>query len=76
MLQMLLHATGGDNPDGTPYLELSGFLNLIIPAIIGVTLYWWHHNCHHKRCPRIGRHKPGGTSYCKKHHPYMGLLNG
>lgn len=47
----------------------SGF----IPALTVLTLLslvsgaWRHVNCHHRWCPRSGKHKINGTPWCSKH---------
>jgi hypothetical protein len=35
-------------------------------AVIGGL--WRKHNCHRRRCWRIGRHQVDGTPWCDKHH--------
>ena len=46
------------------------------PIVVLSGWFWLYanlrkHNCHAKRCWRIGRHPVGGTTYivCRKHHP-------
>jgi hypothetical protein len=58
-------------PPGTPwtYQLESGF----IPALTVLTLLslvsgaWQHVNCHHRWCPRTGKHKINGTPWCDRH---------
>lgn len=58
-------------PPGTPwtYQLESGF----IPALTVLTLLslvsgaWHHVNCHHRWCPRTGKHKVNGTPWCSLH---------
>jgi hypothetical protein len=67
----LLVFFGIDNEAGRGYAFWSGFGSDIGEfAIIGL-LYQLvrRHNCHVKRCIRIGRHKTGDHVVCAKHHP-------
>jgi hypothetical protein len=71
LLWWVLHLTGSDNLSGPWYGFWSGFgSDLGELAIVGglVSLYW-RHNCHVKRCWRIGRLPAGGFLVCHKHHP-------
>ena len=56
------------DPDG--YNFISGPL-ADITLLGGAYAIIRRHNCHAKRCLRIGRHTVDGTSYvvCRKHHP-------
>ena len=57
------------DPDG--YNFLSGPL-ADITLFGGAYAIFRRHNCHAKRCWRVGRHKVPGTDYivCRKHHPH------
>src|ERR1700760_461320 len=56
------------DPDG--YNFISGPL-ADITLLGGAYAIVRRHNCHAKRCWRIGRHQVAGTTYvvCRKHHP-------
>jgi hypothetical protein len=64
--------TGTVNETGPYYGFWSGFGSDIGEAtlVVGVVGIWRHHNCHVKRCPRLGR-PVEGTPYvaCPRHHP-------
>lgn len=71
MLHWLSHWLGLDNLSGAIYGFWSGFGSDIGEfAIIGL-LYQLvrRHNCHVKRCIRIGRHKSGAHVVCARHAP-------
>jgi hypothetical protein len=57
------------DPDG--YNFISGPL-ADITLLGGAYAIIRRHNCHAKRCWRLGRHKVAGTDYivCRKHHPH------
>lgn len=72
-MSWLSHVLGLDYGNGPWYLWWSGAgSDLGELAIVGglVTLVT-KHNCHVKRCPRIGRHPVEGTAFmvCRRHHP-------
>lgn len=69
----LLHVLGLDSASGTAYLAWSGALSdlgelAIIGGLIGI---YRKHNCHVRRCPRLGRFPVEGTAFvvCRHHHP-------
>lgn len=70
MPSWLLHFLGLDSASGTAYLAWSGVLSdLGEVALIGAVLGAYRkHNCHQRRCWRIGRHVVDGTPYCNRHH--------
>ncbi len=67
------HVLGLDNAGGNFYLFWSGFgANFAEFAMVGAL--WGivrKHNCHIRRCPRIGRFPVEGTQFtvCQRHHP-------
>lgn len=70
---MLAHILGLDNASGCWYLFWSGFGAdiselAIVGAIVGLLR---KHNCHARRCWRIGRFTVAGTAFvvCGRHHP-------
>lgn len=69
----LLHVMGVDNVSGPWYGFWSGFGSDIGElAIVGSLLaVVRRHNCHVRRCWRVGRHPVAGTGYmvCRRHHP-------
>lgn len=73
MSNLFLHWTGGDNGSGVQYLELSGFLSIVIPpllTVLGLYLtYWWHTRCHIDGCFKKARYPFHHYRLCKKHHP-------
>lgn len=69
MLAGLAHILGLDDASGPFYLWWSGAgadLGLIGGAFVIVR----KHQCHVRRCPRIGRHPVEGTTWtvCRRHH--------
>lgn len=69
----LQHVLGLDNPSGPWELFWSGFGSDLGEWTIAATPFvlWRRHNCHVKRCWRIGRHRVEGTPFvvCRRHHP-------
>jgi hypothetical protein len=64
--------TGSLNTPGAPpnYNFWSGFGSdlgevTLLAAVLGM---YHRHNCHAKRCWRIGKHVVDGTPWCSKHH--------
>jgi hypothetical protein len=49
------------------YAFTSSGLQLTIPA--GLLVYMRRHNCHARRCWRLGRRTHGDLLLCHKHHP-------
>ena len=70
MTGWLLHVLGVDNEAGHWYAFWSGFgSDLGEVALVGAVLGGYRkHNCHQRRCWRIGRHVVDGTPWCNKHH--------
>ncbi len=70
---MLAHILGLDNGSGYWYLFWSGIGSDITEfAVIGALFGMLRkHNCHIRRCWRIGRVSVDGTPYvvCMRHHP-------
>jgi hypothetical protein len=70
-----IHLTGGDSGSGLVYLELSGFLSLLIPPLLtlaGIGLLWgWRNQCRVHRCYWPARRTTAaGDRVCWKHHPH------
>lgn len=69
-MNLLEHILGLDNLGGRWYGFWSGIGGdasiLAVPAVLVR-----RHNCHVRRCWRLGRHPVAGTEYvvCRKHHP-------
>jgi hypothetical protein len=69
-MQLLAHILGLDDASGRWYSFWSGIFGdasiLSVPAMA-----MRRHNCHVKRCPRLGRHPVAGTTWtvCRRHHP-------
>lgn len=65
--------TGSENEPGIYYGFWSGFGSDIgeVAILGGVLGVFKHHNCHVKRCWRLGRFAVAGTPYkvCHRHHP-------
>ena len=71
-----IHATGGDSGSGLVYLELSGFLSIVLPLIVQlavVALLWgWHNQCYVHRCYWPTRRvTAAGDKVCWKHNPIV-----
>lgn len=66
----LMHAFGLDNLAGPVYGFWSGAGSDISElAIVGAVLGMFkRHNCHQRRCWRIGRHAVNGSPWCDRHH--------
>jgi len=68
------HVLGLDNLSGPFYGFWSGFGSDITELAIlgGLVSVYLRHNCHVKRCWRIGRERVEGTTLvvCRKHHPH------
>lgn len=66
----LLHVLGVDNEAGRWYAFWSGFgSDMSEVALLGALgALFKRHNCHERRCWRIGRHVVDGTPWCDRHH--------
>lgn len=65
-----MHWLGMDNLSGPVYGFWSGFGSdigqvTLLGAVLGM---WRRHNCHQRRCWRVGRHQVDGTPWCDRHH--------
>ena len=67
-MHWLLHILGLDTQNSIFYNFWSG-IGTQLAVLIAAVGAWHKHNCHAKRCPRIGKHILDGTPYCTKHHP-------
>ena len=73
-MHWLIHGTGGDSGSGLIYLELSGFLSIVIPLIVQLIvvafLWGWHNQCtvHHCYWP-TRRKTAAGDKACWRHIP-------
>lgn len=69
----LLHVLGIDDASGRWYAFWSGFGSDLgeLAIVGGLATLVRKHNCHVKRCPRLGRHPVEGTAFvvCRRHHP-------
>ena len=70
LLHWLAVHTGTSSEASDYYAFWSGFgSDLSEVAIVGAVIGGYRkHNCHARRCWRIGRHVVAGTPYCNKHH--------
>ena len=69
MWGFVLHVIGVDNESGRWYAFWSGFggdLAIVGTLITQPVVYWRHHQCHEKRCVRIG-HPVEGEIRCRRH---------
>lgn len=67
-----LHWTGSDNVSGPEYGFWSGFgsdLTEFVTFTATPVLLYRRHNCHQKRCWRLGKYPYKHFMYCAKHHP-------
>lgn len=75
MIDWLNHFFGADNTSGVAYGWWSGVAgSFLSTALMAVPVYLWHHNCHQRGCPRVGRHQThteDGTVLrtCRRHLP-------
>lgn len=73
MMNWLSHILGMDNLSGQWYGFWSGFGSDVGELAIVGALYTQvrRHNCHVRKCWRVGRHKVYGTDFvvCRMHHP-------
>lgn len=69
-MHWLLHVLGVDDVSGRWYGFWSGAGSDIGElALIGAVLGMFRkHNCHQRRCWRVGRHIVNGTPWCNRHH--------
>lgn len=69
-MHWLMHVLGVDDVSGRWYGFWSGAGSDIGElALIGAVLGMFRkHNCHQRRCWRVGRHIVNGTPYCNRHH--------
>lgn len=69
-MRLLLHILGVDDVSGRWYAFWSGFGGDLALMATPFTLLR-RHNCHVRRCLRIGRHPVAGTTWvvCRRHHP-------
>jgi hypothetical protein len=70
LLHWLAVHTGTVNEGGPYYGFFSGFGSdlgelALIGAVVGMLR---KHNCHQRRCWRVGRHTVDGTPFCNRHH--------
>lgn len=69
----IAHWLGLDNPSGPIYLFWSGpFSALPSFGVVGLLAGLYRkHNCHVRRCWRLGHHRLDGTEWtvCRLHHP-------
>lgn len=69
------HFFGLDSVSDNQYATFSGAGSIFIPYLLQVLtfvpIYFYHHNCHYKGCPRIGKHQHKHFKYCRKHHPLI-----
>lgn len=74
-MHWLTHVLGLDSASGGWYLGWSGFgSDLAELAIVGGLIGLLRkHNCHVRRCWRIGRHPIAGTGWivCRRHNPAL-----
>lgn len=67
-MHWLIHVLGIDTQQSFAYDFWSG-CGTQLPSLV-LAAAWLHRaNCHHPRCPRIGKHSPDGTPYCTRHLP-------
>lgn len=73
MLWWLLHVMGVDDLTGPWYGFWSGLGSDLgeLAIVAGLISIYTRHNCHVRRCWRIGRHPVEGTTFvvCRRHHP-------
>jgi hypothetical protein len=67
-MHIFLHVLGIDTQQSYWYDFWSGIATQFSLVLAGAATYH-KHNCHHKRCIRIGKHNVNGTPWCIKHHP-------
>jgi hypothetical protein len=69
-MHLIAHWLGLDNLSGPVYGFWSGFGSDIGELAVLGALYGLvrKHNCHQRRCWRIGRHVVDGTPWCDRHH--------
>lgn len=67
MIPFLLHVSGIDDPSGRWYAFWSGAGSDLGYLSVFVVLYR-KHNCHVKRCWRIGHHVRDDLIVCHRHH--------
>lgn len=68
-MDWLLHVLGIDTQQSYYYDFASGWGPKIVEMVLFVGIWYWHNNCHHHLCPRIGKYPLGHHKLCKQHHP-------
>lgn len=73
-MHWLVHVTGGNSSTGLIYLELSGFLSIVLPLIVQLivvaALWGWHNQCQVHRCYWPARRRTAaGDRACWRHAP-------
>lgn len=68
MFRAIAHVLGVDTQQSYWYDFWSGIATQTGLLLAGAG-WWSKHNCHERRCPRIGKHSVSGTPWCTRHRP-------
>lgn len=69
----LVHVLGIDTQQSWAYDYWSGVgTQVSLPNVVLAVLWYRHNCCHRPWCPRMGKHRPDGTPYCRHHLPPAG----
>lgn len=64
----LIHLLGIDTQQSWAYDFWSGIATQST-LLLGALGWFCKHNCHNRRCVRIGKHQVDGTPWCSRHRP-------
>lgn len=70
LLHTLAHWAGIDTQQSYFYDFWSGIATQL-SVLVGLVGLYHKHNCHARRCPRIGKHAVDGTPWCSRHLPRL-----
>lgn len=68
MMRWIAHILGIDTQQSYWYDFWSG-IGTQITLLVAAVGAFHRHNCHRRRCPKIGKHVVNGTPYCARHIP-------
>lgn len=75
MFRAIIHLLGIDTQQSWAYDFWSG-VGTQITVVISAAGLWHRHNCHHRRCLRVGKHVVDGTPWCSRHQSDVRLAPG
>lgn len=67
-MHWFLHVTGIDTQQ-SPFYDFWSGIATQLSVVAGTAGLFHKHNCHARRCPRIGKFVVDGTPWCRRHRP-------